>query len=155
MPVPRPSTVPLAALLALGCAEAPQGTGVPHRCIADYGVDDGYGFDSDGWHQECAELSADCSPLSVAEAEAACAANGQSCTGQIALTRGGAGCVAHEQGLARGLDGVVHADLIYSEAHQRPAWVVSNILAETSGERLVIDASDASVLDRYGWSAAD
>ena len=138
-----------------GSGTSPDEHGPVHRCIEAYGVVAGYDFVSDGWHSECPELSESCESLSVAEAEAACASAGQPCGGQIALTRGGAGCVAHEEGLARGVDGVVHADLIYSEAHRRPVWVVSNILSTdsevASGERLVISAADAVVLDRYRW----
>lgn len=148
------------SLLVTACLQddgAPSGAAGPvHRCIQAYSVEDGHDFASDGWHSDCPELSEACVPLSVDDAEVACAADGQDCSGQIALTRGGAGCVAHEEGLARGTDGVVHADLIYSEAHQRPAWVVSNVLAgagqDASGERLVVSATDAAVLDRYSWS---
>lgn len=149
------------AVVGVGCPVTDRvtsvDTGSVHRCISTYDVAAGYDFVSDGWHTDCPELTDNCAGRTVAAVEAACLENGQDCTGQIALTRGGAGCVTHEQGVARGIDGVVHADLLYSDTHQQPAWVVSNVLVDDgstlSGERLVIRATDAVVLDRYPWSA--
>jgi len=153
-------TLPLVALLA-GCPYKGGDTADLHRCIEQYGASDGYDFSGDGWHVDCAQPPegepVECEALTVEDVEAECAADGHDCAGQIVVTRAAAACVAQEEGLAKGIDDTVHADLLYNVEYGLPIWAVSNVLADdgasSSGESLHVSAIDASALGRFEWSA--
>ncbi len=151
----------LAALALAACGDKSDDTAATHRCVAQYGADDGYDFVGDGWHVDCAAAPGDddaaCDPWTVADVEAACADDGHDCAGRIVVTRAAAACVAQEEGMAKGIDDTVHADLLYSDEHRLPIWAVSNVLVEegaaASGESLHVSAVDAGALGHYEWSS--
>ena len=144
-------------LVSTGCAGA-LGDDTRHRCIETYSAEDGYEFVGDGWHVDGVPPDGpdalEHEPLPVTDVESACVAHGHDCQGQIAVTRSAAACVAQEENMAKGIDGTVHADLMYDDTYGLPIWTVSNVLDQVSwsGESLHVDAIDASVLNRFEWS---
>ena len=151
-------TTPL--LLLLGCPSEEDLDDPIAICVDTHSEANGGDFESDMWHIGCAQPMegdpVECEPPTVAEIEAECAADGHDCSGQIAVTRDAAQCIAEAQGMVAGLEGI-QVDLMYIEKEGLPCWAVSNVLTSadgaSSGESLRISAVDGAVLEESQWEA--
>jgi hypothetical protein len=146
-------------LLTLAGLVACTGSPTPD-CIVDNPATTDADFASDMWHTGCpvalgtATTTPPCDPPTVADIEAQCAAEGAPCDGTITVGHDAALCLAEDDGLAAGLDGL-HADLMFNSRFDVPIWAVSNVLTDSggasSGESVTIDAATGDVLENSQW----
>ena len=148
------NTMLLLTLTVVGC---PDSTNVSSCLSANPGTSEA-DFQSDRWHTSCpsppAGNSTTCPPPTITEIESRCSEDGHDCTGQISVSKAAALCIARENGLEEGLEGL-HAELLYNYEYRIPIWATSNVLYKQAdsagGKSLAINASDGKVIERTSW----
>lgn len=151
----RHPLIPIVVLLA-ACGNPDSGA---PTCLDQYAAADGYSFEGEvqGCGDWVEETDPGCTPPTVDDIEAECAADGHSCADGIVVTHDAALCIAREDGLAEGLVGI-RAQLIYDVSLSAPKWSAWNVLEDDgeysmSGESVAVDARDGSVVGHADWSA--